>query len=149
MNILAIDPGQDTGFAYGSTECALIQSGVWNLKPDRWCDLGSRVIRLREHLRKVFALGVDLVVYEEVRGHKGTDAAHIYGAVVGALQVECRMAGVNYEGVPVGTIKKHATGKGNAGKPAMMDAARERGWSFKDDNEADALWILDWRLNGG
>ena len=41
-------------------------------------------------------------------------------------------------------MKRHATGKGNAGKPAMIGAALRRwGHVVKDDNEADALWIAD------
>jgi len=41
-------------------------------------------------------------------------------------------------------IKKHATGKGNAGKAAMIAAARARGFDPQDDNEADALALLAW-----
>jgi Holliday junction resolvasome RuvABC endonuclease subunit len=44
----------------------------------------------------------------------------------------------------VGTIKKHATGKGNAPKQAMIHAACKRGFSPADDNEADAIAILLW-----
>lgn len=51
-----------------------------------------------------------------------------------------------YQGVPVGTIKKHATGKGNAGKEEMILAVRQRGHSPSDDNEADALAILHWAI---
>jgi Holliday junction resolvasome RuvABC endonuclease subunit len=46
--------------------------------------------------------------------------------------------------VPVGTIKKHATGKGNAGKEEVVAAMRGRGHAPADDNEADALAILHW-----
>jgi len=56
------------------------------------------------------------------------------------------MRGVPYQGVPVGTIKKISTGKGNANKAAMMVAARERGFSPADDNEADAIAILLWAV---
>jgi Holliday junction resolvasome RuvABC endonuclease subunit len=61
------------------------------------------------------------------------------------------LRGIPYEGVPVGTIKRHATGKGNADKEAMIAAARERGFSPADDNEADAIAILHWAIetNGG
>ncbi len=44
--------------------------------------------------------------------------------------------------VPVGTIKKHATGKGNASKQEMVACARARGHQPADDNEADALALL-------
>ncbi len=43
-------------------------------------------------------------------------------------------------------IKSHAIGKGNATKQAMIDAARARGFSPADDNEADAIAILLWAL---
>jgi Holliday junction resolvasome RuvABC endonuclease subunit len=56
------------------------------------------------------------------------------------------LRGVPYQGTPVGTIKRHATGKGNAGKAAMVAAARDRGFSPADDNEADAIAILLWAI---
>jgi hypothetical protein len=46
----------------------------------------------------------------------------------------------------VGTIKKHATGKGNAPKQVMIDAARAHGFNPADDNEADAIAILLWAI---
>ena len=48
--------------------------------------------------------------------------------------------------MPVGTIKRFATGKGNADKKAMIAAVRGRGFEPADDNEADALAVLDWAL---
>ena len=49
-------------------------------------------------------------------------------------------------GVPVGTIKRHATGKGNANKDAMIAAVRSWGYTPVDDNEADALALLHWAI---
>jgi Holliday junction resolvasome RuvABC endonuclease subunit len=51
-----------------------------------------------------------------------------------------------YEGVSVGTIKKFATGNGNASKLAMVAAMEGRGHKPHDENEADALALLYWRL---
>jgi Holliday junction resolvasome RuvABC endonuclease subunit len=62
------------------------------------------------------------------------------------LTAWAEMRGVPYDGVPVGTIKRHATGKGNANKDAMMAAARARGFSPADDNAADAIAILLWAI---
>jgi Holliday junction resolvasome RuvABC endonuclease subunit len=85
----------------------------------------------------------EVVIVEEVRRHLGTDAAHVYGAIVGAIQEECEVRVVPYQGIPVGTIKKQATGKGSANKEAMVAAAKARWPEFDgDDNEADARWIL-------
>ena len=49
-----------------------------------------------------------------------------------------------YEGVPVGTIKRFATGRGNADRSAVIAAMRARGFAPADDNEADALALLLW-----
>ena len=67
------------------------------------------------------------------------------------LTAWAEMRGVPYQGVPVGTIKKHAAGNGNANKAVMVAAAQARGYSPADDNEADAIAILHWALetNGG
>jgi Holliday junction resolvasome RuvABC endonuclease subunit len=47
----------------------------------------------------------------------------------------------------VGTIKKHATGKGNASKEEVITAMRAMGHAVTDDNEADALAILHWAID--
>jgi Holliday junction resolvasome RuvABC endonuclease subunit len=67
------------------------------------------------------------------------------------LTAWAELRGIPYQGVPVGTIKRHATGRGNADKEAMIAAARARGFSPADDNEADAIAILHWAMetNGG
>ena len=51
--------------------------------------------------------------------------------------------------MPVGTIKRHIAGKGNADKAAVIDAVR--GWASQpaDDNEADALALLTWAMAHG
>src|SRR5690606_19315061 len=81
-----------------------------------------------------------------VRRHVGVDAAHAYGGFMAHLTAWCEHHQIPYRGVPVGTIKKHATGKGNAGKDAVIAAVRA--WSFDpvDDNEADALALLRWAI---
>jgi Holliday junction resolvasome RuvABC endonuclease subunit len=90
---------------------------------------------------------VERVAFEEVRRHVSTDSAHAYGGFMATLTAWCEANNIPYEAVPVGTIKKHATGKGNASKEAMIAAAVARGFHPKDDNEADALAILYWLLD--
>jgi Holliday junction resolvasome RuvABC endonuclease subunit len=51
--------------------------------------------------------------------------------------------------VPVGTIKRHIAGKGNADKPAMIAAVKALGFAPADDNEADALALLHWAIAQG
>jgi hypothetical protein len=44
--------------------------------------------------------------------------------------------------VPVGTIKRSITGRGNADKDSVIAAVRTRGYNPADDNEADAIAIF-------
>ena len=90
--------------------------------------------------------GIDAVYFEEVRRHVGTDAAHVFGGLPRHADGLVRGAGHPYQGVPVGTMKRYATGKGNADKQAVIAAIRERGFEPADDNEADAIAILLWAI---
>ena len=89
---------------------------------------------------------IHAIFFEEVRRHAGVDAAHAYGGFMAHLTAWCEHHNIPYSGVPVGTIKKHATGKGNANKDLMIQAAQKRGYAPADDNEADALALLHWSL---
>ena len=102
-----------------------------------------RFVKFRARLEEI-ARGypIEIVSFEEVRRHRGTDAAHVYGGLLAILTEWCESRGVPYEGVPVGEIKQAWTGKGNADKTAMMQAAFGRGYSPSDDNEADAIAIF-------
>ena len=91
--------------------------------------------------------GIDCLHFEEVRRHVSTDAAHAYGGFLATLTAWCEHHQIPYQGVPVGTIKKHATGKGNASKGEMVASARARGHAPTDDNEADALALLSWAVH--
>ena len=72
-------------------------------------------------------------------------AWHEHGLAI--LTAWCEHHEIQYEGVPVGTIKRFATGKGNAGKDAVIAAIKARGFRPADDNEADALAILLWAID--
>lgn len=88
------------------------------------------------------------VYFEEVHAHKGTDAAHIYGGLMATLTSWCEEKKIPYAGISVGTIKKHATGKGNANKERMIEAAKAKGHNPEDDNEADAICLMYCALEG-
>jgi Holliday junction resolvasome RuvABC endonuclease subunit len=105
-----------------------------------------RFLRFRRWLDEVTDLagGLGMIVYEQVRRHVGTDASHAYGGWLAILSAWCEQKSIAYEGVPVGTIKRYATGKGNADKATMVAAMRARGFAPADDNEADALALLLW-----
>jgi Holliday junction resolvasome RuvABC endonuclease subunit len=148
VNILALDLGTKTGYALVNN--GVVISGVWDLQGDRFEGGGMRFLRFSQYLTKVHtALHGDLplIVFEEVRAHAGTDAAHIYGGFMATLTAWCEAHNIPYRGVPVGTIKKHATGKGNANKTEMVNAAIKQ---FKcpviTHDEADARWLLDYAV---
>lgn len=145
--IAAFDLGTMTGFAVGHDHPGNVMSGWWKLKPGRHESASMRFVKLRQHLDRLHAAyPFEVVVYEEVRKHKGVDAAHIYGGLLAILTAWCEDNGVPYQGVPVGTIKKFATGKGNADKAAVIAAVSLWGFKPENDNEADALALLAWKL---
>jgi hypothetical protein len=148
--VLALDLGAATGWAL-STSDGRIVSGTQDFRPRRFEGGGMRYLRFTDWLLELAMLsrGIGRVVFEEVRRHAGTDAAHIYGGFLGALTSWCEEHEIPYQGVPVGTIKRHVTGKGNADKAAVLAAVRARGFAPADDNEADAIAILLWAIETG
>ena len=141
MRILALDLGTHTGWAL--LEDGAIYSGVETFDVGRHCGGGMRFLNFKRWLTEMKSGATfDAVYYEEVARHAATHAAHVYGAFWGHLTAWCEHHEIPYEGIPVGTIKKSATGKGNAGKPEMIAAARAAGFDVDDDNEADAICLL-------
>ena len=143
--VLALDLGTTTGWALRGQDGG-ITSGTMTFKPSRFEGGGMRYLRFRSWLAEVADLsgGLTRMVFEEVRAHAGTDAAHLYGGFLAHLSAWCEERGIAYEGVPVATIKRFATGRGNADKAAMIAAIRARGFAPADDNEADAIALLLW-----
>lgn len=148
--ILALDLGTRTGFALRGADGA-IASGTMTFRPGRFEGAGMTFVRFRSWLAEMHAGagGIGRVVFEEVRAHAGTLAAQVYGGFLAHLTAWCEHERVPYRGVPVGTIKRHATGKGNAGKEVVIAAMTAKGHRPADDNEADALAILHWALAQG
>jgi Holliday junction resolvasome RuvABC endonuclease subunit len=146
--MLALDLGTLTGWALRAHD-GLIASGTVSFRPSRYDGGGMRYLRFTNWLTELDQLSgpIAAIWYEEVRRHAGTDAAHIYGGLMATLTAWAELRGVPYQGVSVGTVKRHATGKGNAGKAEMIAAAQARGFRPSDDNEADALAILHWAID--
>lgn len=141
--ILAMDLGTTTGWALMARDGSII-SGTEHFKPQRFEGGGMRYLRFKRWLTEIkqSSNGIDAVYFEEVRRHLGVDAAHAYGGFMAHLTAWCEHHNIPYQGVPVGTIKKHATGRGNASKGEIIAAIKVRGHVPCDDNEADALALL-------
>lgn len=151
--ILALDLGTTTGWA-SHDELGGIRSGSVRFKFSRFEGGGMRFVKFRAWLRdhlgvdREYSARVEAVYFEAVRRHIGVDAAHAYGGYLGHLTALCEEMSIPYSGVPVGTIKKSFTGKGNASKEEMIAECRRRGFEPADDNEADAIAILLMHSNG-
>ena len=147
QTLLALDLGTTTGWALLGRDGS-INSGSEPFKPQRFEGGGMRYLRFKRWLTEIKQStdDIDAVYFEEVRRHLGVDAAHAYGGFMAHLTAWCEHHQIPYQGVPVGTIKKHATGKGSASKDEMILAAKARGHAPADDNEADALALLNWAI---
>lgn len=150
MKILGLDLARQTGWACGEP-CALPVYGTLRLdaatEPARFLQLGRMVTGLiQQH-------GVTAVVIEQphVSAKFGFNALMpLFGYRAAALMAaESRGVPVNWA-AGASTVRKHFIGAGGlkreAAKAAVVERCRQRGWNPKNDDEADALALLDWRL---
>jgi len=149
MNILAIDLGGYTGYAYG-TRGEILDSGVCCVKQKTAEHYGKRYFNFYSILMEYIETHpADLIAYELVRGHRGIVDAHAWGGYEAILMLVSLQREIPCIYIHTGTLKKFATGSGKASKIQMITAAREAGLNFNStpsfqDNEADAYWILRW-----
>lgn len=137
--ILAIDPASMLGWAINNMEY-----GTWDLRTRKDESIGMKLIRLEAKLNEIYNLKKPTVIaYERAAGMHKQSIIH-QAKLIGLIEQWCEKIGVQYRAFSATEIKKFATGKGNAGKPMMIKAAQEKlGYTGNDDNEADALWILN------
>ena len=136
INILALDPATITGW------CTKTTFGTWDLRVKKDESGGMRLIRLKAKLEELLNIEkVTLIVFERPGGmHK--NPIIVQSQIQSVIMVFCEENGIDYRAYSSGEIKKFATGKGNSGKPAMIQAAKEKyGYQGNDDNEADALHL--------
>ena len=144
--ILALDLGTETGWAI-RLNTGVIFTGTSKHIPHKSNQLMNRWSLFIAMLNKLADKGeIQVVYYEEVRRHLGTQAAHIYGGFKALLEQWCQERNIQMKGVGVGEIKKFWTGRGNAQKKDMEQEAERRGFIVKDDNEADALALLHYGM---
>lgn len=145
VNLISLDLGTKCGWA--SKSGGVVNSGTMNFTLSRFDGRGMQFLKFRKFLTELTdAVSPELISLEEVRRHLGVDAAHAYGGYLAHVSAYCEGVGIAHTGVPVGTIKKHATGKGNASKEDMIAAAKKLypDQDIVDDNQADALCLLSY-----
>lgn len=156
-NVLALDLGTTMGWALGLRDGKL-RSGSESFALRRNEGPGQRWLKFVAWLGQCYQQAGELqaVYYELVMAHGGGKdkagnprgmniaAAHAYGGFEAHLQAWADRNRIPLIGVAVGTIKKSATGKGNAKKDAVVAAMGARGHRVIDDNHADALALLEY-----
>jgi Holliday junction resolvasome RuvABC endonuclease subunit len=82
----------------------------------------------------------ELAVVEDLPTH--AHGAGLTGMAQGVVRLALQEHMTPYVTVPAATLKKYATGKGNATKADMRMAWFQRaGEDVRDDNQVDALWL--------
>ena len=148
--ILGLDPANRCGWAWsdgplGKTGTQQI-SGVWDLAL-KSRQPGDRLQTLLENIRYVARrFGIDMIAYEDAR--LGSHFFHVQAAhneLKAMIRLVAKELSVPLLPVNPRSLKKYATNWGKAQKWQMIRAARTiLGAAPQDDNEADALWVLDY-----
>lgn len=156
MNILSLDFGTKTGYCSGDSDFDNLIAGTWKLatakeitgwrktRQDRTCD--PRIRRLWVQLCNF--LQQDLVVFEDVEFSSYTKQTQLWAGFRTTAWLAFPEK-KRYECVPVGILKKFATGHGNATKDMMKAALLKHPIRYNlqsplDDNVVDAIWIWLW-----
>lgn len=142
--ILALDFGTRTGWAALSD--GHVESGVQTFDLSRGESPGMRFIRFRRWLEEILALTRPILCAYEAAHHRGGYATELLVGMATRLQEICAEREIEYVAVHSATLKKASCGSGRADKSAMITEARRRfpGHEIADDNEADALLLLEY-----
>ena len=149
MKILGLDTATQTGWAV-AVDGNIIKSGTKSFAIKKKIEgAGMKFLKFEgflDTLNKEHG-GFDAVFFEQVVCRQpSVKADHSYGGFQATLTKWCERNKIPYKGVAVNTNKKSATGNGNASKAMMIEAAKLMWFDPKDDNEADAIHVLNYAL---
>ena len=147
MNRLAVDPGPAaTGFAVerGSEIVLFGTRRFRDLERGRHSDWESECAELYAQwltytVRKHLIL--EVMVEDAFLGRRSPDVRWVCWAHISTALL-CKREGVRYRPFGSSTMKRFATGKGNAKPKEMIAAAQRRGYAVQTDHEADAVMAL-------
>tara|TARA_R110000868_G_scaffold402872_3_gene679633 strand:- start:5740 stop:6186 length:447 start_codon:yes stop_codon:yes gene_type:complete len=139
MKVLSLDVASTTGWCIDTKRLY----GTWDLKTLKDESMGMKLIRLRAKLILIHAVEkLDVIIYERPAGQHTASIMH-QSKMIGIIEEFCEQVGIDYRAFSAKEIKKFATGNGNCGKQAMVDAAKIKyGYKGEDDNIADAMHML-------
>jgi Holliday junction resolvasome RuvABC endonuclease subunit len=129
--VIGLDPSlTGTGIADGNGVLSTVGGDADD--PDRLNRIYTAIVQV--------ASGVALAVVEDLPTH--ARGAGLTGMAQGVVRLALIHTGVPYVTVTAATLKKYATGSGNAGKPDLRMAMFKRsGQDVRDDNQVDAWWL--------
>jgi hypothetical protein len=150
--VLGLDLGTKTGYAMSLNDGRL-SLGTWKLKTPTAKEKQARMNRRCDpRVGELFKLLCNLpeprlVIFEDVQFASTTLQCQLWAGLRSSVWLAFgRNPAVIVECVPVGTLKKFATGHGGATKEMMEVAFKALGFSTigLDDNAIDAYFLLRW-----
>lgn len=154
MNFLALDLGTKTGFAYRNLNHGIV-AGTWRLATpketkdaDRCC-ADVRLHALNKHLHDLFLVQIPKgIVFEDVQFSVSTAQTQLWSSFRTVVLLKAAAYNVKTFCCPVATLKKFATGRGNAQKEdmalALVQTREIDNVTALDDNAVDAAHLLRW-----
>lgn len=149
MKVLALDLGTTTGWAL--IEGGRVESGTALFDVRRGESPGMRYVKFNRWIEGMVPPGpMGLIAYEQAH-QRGGAATEIAAGFATRVQEFCARRAIEHVAVHTATLKKFATGYGNAGKGEVIIAVNGR-WArpgrppVTDDNEADAIALLHYAL---
>ncbi len=137
--VLALDIATKTGW------CTNDKSGMWDFTPKEKDHHAMRFFKFREELHDIIeSEKIKIVVYESplIFNSQKRRPNFIGFKMMGILEMYCFDSRIHVREFPSATIKKFATGKGNALKEAMVEACiKAYNITPSDHNEADAVHL--------
>ena len=149
MKILALDLSvTGTGWATNEDGEPHYSGIITHTKPKKGV-YQHPMVRLNRIKEEVDRLSYDAkLVVMEGYSYGNNQRAHQLAELGGLIRWHLWYLGIPYVEVAPTTLKKFATGTGKAKKPEVIASAiRRLGYERHDDNEADALWLLQMALH--
>ena len=144
MIVLSLDLATNTGWAIYDGQITI---GTANFSLKRGESPGMRFLRCRSWLRDTLKLlqKIDLIVYEMPHQRGGAPTQVAMGLLAEVFAFAAR-ANIETTVVHSMTLKKWATGTGKSNKKAMVKEAQRRGYNVANNDEADAVLMLEYVL---